>query len=121
MAKKVVENKVELKKPFVKKEEEVLKSNVKTDVETFLPIGEPPIENIVKEILQDIVPVNVEDYLNVNISNDVDTIQTIERGKLDLVKELILNHQNLEAITLLKSIQTAEYGKVQDIIQRIGQ
>jgi len=135
MAKKLVADKVELKTPFVKKKDEVLKSvgkdlniqfikdeleNVfKEDFDSLLPIGEPPVENNVEEILQDIIPISVEEFVLENILNSVDSLQTIERGKLDLVKELILNSQNLEAISLLKSIQTAENWKVNEIISKL--
>ena len=88
---------------------------------TFLPIGEPPIESNIEEILQDIIPISVDEFILENILNSIDTIQTIERGKLELVKELILNSQKLEAISLLKTVQTAEYGKIQKIIEKLGQ
>lgn len=151
MAKKVVADKVELKTPFVKKEEPVkitvpngnLKVGDETPKEplkifengnvglgdkpldnldingTFLPLGEPPIENNDEDILQDIIPISVEEFVLENILNSVDSLQTIERGKLDLVKELILNSQKLEAISLLKSIQTAENWKVNEIVSKL--
>lgn len=97
---------------------------------TFLPLGEPNnLENkIGEDVLEKIGKENntifsFEDdfkgmYLD-HIINSVDSLQTIERGKLDLVKELILNSQKLEAITLLKSIQTLEHGKVEEIISKL--
>ena len=86
---------------------------------TFLPLGEPSVDNNIEEVLQDIIPISVEEFVLENVLNSVDTIQTIERGKLNLVKELILNSQNLEAISLLKTVQTAEYGKIEEIISKL--
>lgn len=107
-------------KNLVKENWENLSKITLDDFQTeILPIGEPPIENNVEDILQDIIPIDVEEFVLENILNSVDTIQTIERGKLDLVKELILNSQNLEAISLLKSIQTAENWKVDEIISKL--
>jgi len=142
MAKKLVADKVELKTPFAKKEE-VLKSSSETSKEplkifengnvglgdmplnnldingTFLPLGEPSVDNNIEEVLQDIIPLSVDEFVLENILNSIDTIQTIERGKLNLVKDLILHHQNLEAISLLKTVQTAEYGKIEEIISKL--
>jgi len=144
MAKKLIANKVELKTPISKKENvlKVVDENGKNiekffevgnelqpfvqeeidkeileqlqNNEEILPLGEPNVESNAKNVILDEWHIFPSDILN-----SVDSLQTIERGKLDLVKELILNSQNLEAISLLKSIQTAENWKVNEIISKL--
>lgn len=50
----------------------------------------------------------------------LDSIQTIERSKIDLIKECIENSQTLEAIVLLQQLQTGEQWKIQEIIQSLS-
>lgn len=134
MAKKVAVDKVELKTPFVKKEDAPIKLvQAKNDLDNeILPLGEPNILEISKIPYEDVfekigkehnfIDGFEDDFKGMyrdHILNSVDSLQTIERGKLDLVKELILNSQNLEAISLLKSIQTAENWKVNEIISKL--
>jgi len=85
------------------------------------PIIETNVETPVEEVVENVIPTKVEKNDSENILKMIDELQTIEMGKLELAKELIKNSQYLEAITILKSIQTLEHGKVQDIVQRIGQ
>jgi hypothetical protein len=118
MAKKVVEDKVELKTPFVKKEEEVLKSYGK-DLEHSIITTSDLITINNEEIALDDIQFNVEKSDSETIFKMIDSLQTIEMGKLELAKELIKNSQYLEAITLLKSIQTLEHGKMAEIISKL--
>jgi hypothetical protein len=104
MAKKLVEEPMVVNTPIIE-----------TNVET--PIVETPVE----EVVENVIPTKVEKNDSENILKMIDELQTIEMGKLEVAKELIKNSQYLEAITILKSIQTLEHGKVQDIVQRIGQ
>jgi hypothetical protein len=85
------------------------------------PIVETNVETNVEEVVENVIPTKVEKNDSENILKMIDELQTIEMGKLEVAKELIKNSQYLEAITILKSIQTLEHGKVQDIVQRIGQ
>jgi len=93
MAKKVVEEKVEVKTPIV--------------------------ETHVEEIVESVIPIKVEKSDSENIFKMIDELQTIEMGRLELAKELIKKSEYLEAITLLKSIQTLESGKMAEIISKL--
>jgi hypothetical protein len=93
MAKKVVEEKVEVKTPIV--------------------------ETHVEEIVESVIPINVEKDDSEKIFKMIDSLQTIEMGRLELAKELIKKSEYLEAITLLKSIQTLESGKMVEIISKL--
>jgi hypothetical protein len=93
MAKKVVEEKVEVKTPIV--------------------------ETHVEEIVESVIPIKVEKSDSENIFKMIDSLQTIEMGRLELAKELIKKSEYLEAITLLKSIQTLESGKMAEIISKL--
>lgn len=88
-------------------------------VEETVVVKTPIVETNVKEIALDDIQFNVEKDDSENIFKMIDSLQTIEMGKLELAKELIKKSEYLEAITLLKSIQTLENGKMTEIISKL--
>jgi hypothetical protein len=88
-------------------------------VEETVVVKTPIVETNVKEIALDDIQFNVEKDDSENIFKMIDSLQTIEMGRLELAKELIKKSEYLEAITLLKSIQTLESGKMAEIISKL--
>lgn len=88
-------------------------------VEETVVVKTPIVETNVKEIALDDIQFNVEKDDSENIFKMIDSLQTIEMGRLELAKELIKKSEYLEAITLLKSIQTLENGKMAEIISKL--
>jgi hypothetical protein len=88
-------------------------------VEEPMVVNTPIIETPVEEVVENVIPTKAEKNDSENIFKMIDSLQTIEMGKLEVAKELIKNSQYLEAITILKSIQTLEHGKMNDIISKL--
>lgn len=130
MAKKKEENlivpKVELKTPFSKREEIPIKVNSSPFANRDLVFDEV-IEDSLKQIGEDVdkeilIPfvTDEKEILQFEKLGLLDSIQTIERGKIDLIKECIENGQTLVAIVLLQQLQTGEQWKIQEIIQSLS-
>lgn len=88
------------------------KLEISSDGNVGLNVQDP---NTVLVVEQDEFP-----PISTDLFNEIDSIQTIERGKLVDVQELIYNLKPLEAIELLKSVQTIERNKVDSIIEQLS-